>query len=93
MQFDEIENKLMCLLNSLKESFPQRIVDNIYELLTAGEYGVALENICSNLLEYDVSVNKSILNEIALIGNILEISSTNWKEVETWKKTNVLIKI
>jgi len=46
---------------------------SVKELLAAGEPGVALETLCTQLLEYDISVSDELKNRLVAAANIMNI--------------------
>lgn len=81
MEHTELEKRLSLLTESLKPQIPERVYMQTVEVIAAGEYGVALENLCSNLFEFDVVISKDIFAEIVSIGRSMNLSQNTWKDV------------
>jgi hypothetical protein len=48
------------------------------ELMTYGEAVIGLENLCSNLYEFDVPLRESDYERIEAAGEVLELPETTW---------------
>jgi rRNA-processing protein FCF1 len=48
------------------------------ELVAAGEPGVALENYCAQLFEYDVAVPTEVVAELEGLGRAMGINKKCW---------------
>jgi hypothetical protein len=48
------------------------------DLTRAGEPGVALENLCTQLEEYEIAISLALYDEIRLLGKAMQISETYW---------------
>jgi hypothetical protein len=64
MELVEIERRLLVLLNQLHDELPAAELEEMKDLVRAGEPGVALENCCSQLFEYERKVPKSIVDAL-----------------------------
>jgi rRNA-processing protein FCF1 len=51
-------------------------------LAGAGERGVALENFCTQLLEYDVAVSSTVLKELKALAEEMGIDEKYWTRLE-----------
>jgi hypothetical protein len=79
--FPAFEVRLLRLRASLPETLPTVEVTNFIDLVQVGEYGVALENLCTQLDEYDVVLPQSVYEEIAVIGSIMGIDPRYWRRL------------
>jgi hypothetical protein len=50
----------------------------VMQMADVNEFGVALENLCIQLYEFDIGVRTDILQEIAALGNLMGISPEYW---------------
>lgn len=69
-----VSEKIINVLRNVSGSFDDDAGSNVSELINAGEYGVALEVLCSRLLEYEMPIskaNKSLLIDSAEQMNML----------------------
>jgi hypothetical protein len=69
------------MLDLLRE-FDGKLKDNIHEdirdLIVHGEWGIALENLCQQLYEYDVAVPPNSLTEIKKLTEQMQLPSKTW---------------
>jgi hypothetical protein len=51
------------------------------DLTLAGEPGVALENICTQLFEYGVAVGPELLDQIREVGQTTNVDAKYWRRL------------
>jgi hypothetical protein len=78
MDLPTIESRLLIVLDALQDKLPCEQIDDMRDLTKAGEPGVALENLCTQLFEYDVSVLQSVRDELATLGTAMGIGADHW---------------
>ncbi len=81
MDFEEINGRLRGVLISVTE-LSSNDADQIEALISAGEPGIALENLCTQLSEYDIPVSSGIVRALADIGTEMGISSGYWERLD-----------
>lgn len=64
MESREIDERLAAILQNVDGSLPSEQVADMLSLVRAGEPGVALENLCAQLHEYDVTVPEDVVTEL-----------------------------
>ncbi len=64
MDLQTIEKRLAVILSDAKEWLPAEQQTDMQSLVAAGEPGVALENFCAQLEEYDVVVPDQVVQEL-----------------------------
>ena len=69
-QFDDV-------LGGLPD-FPEGEVERIRELVRVGEWAIALENLCSQLYEYEFVVSPTILGHIEELGRETGVEPRYW---------------
>jgi hypothetical protein len=69
------------ILDSLSE-FPADEVDKVDRLIQAGELSVALENLCTQLYEFDIKVPTELLTLIAQLGRELKVDESYWSVLD-----------
>ena len=79
MDLAEIENRLKQLLPKYRETIPAGQIEDMIELVSAGEPGIALENFCTQLYEYSIKVDDEDLNTIILLGKAMKIDPEHWE--------------
>jgi hypothetical protein len=61
----------------------QREIERIEDLVQVGEFTVALENLCTQLYEYDVAVSDRTAIAIAAVGRTIGVEDRYWKMLRT----------
>lgn len=64
------------LLLSLEDKLRSQDILNVKEYIAYGEYGIALETICDQLIEYNESIS---LNEFNLIKRLFKIMDMEYE--------------
>jgi hypothetical protein len=79
----EIEAKLLDVIERCRGlGLPAHELDEMASVAKAGECGVALENLCTQLLEYDAVVSIPVLESIKKLGAVLGIDEKYWSRLE-----------
>jgi hypothetical protein len=73
--FEEFQS----LLSLLKAKLPEKDVQYITDLLNAHEWGIALEDVCTQLHEHEVQISPMIYNRIQAIGAKMNMTTNAWK--------------
>jgi hypothetical protein len=60
----DVEERLLRALARASGSLPDEQLHDMRSLVEAGEPGIALENLCTQLHEYDVSVSQDLATEL-----------------------------
>lgn len=81
MNLQFIESRLVEILNGFEGMLPPEQLDDMRSLANAGEPGVALENFCTQLYEYDVSVPATVLEELSKLGSAMGIRPEYWLDL------------
>lgn len=81
MNMQEIEDKLITVIAAFSGALPAEQITEMQELTKAGEPGVALENLCTQLYEYDVVVAPESLCQIAAVGAAMSMDKSNWEQL------------
>ncbi len=53
-------------------------IERVEELVQVGEFAVALENLCSQLYEYDVRISDELVAAIAVLANTVGVEDRYW---------------
>lgn len=56
---------------------------NVRELLSSGEAGVALELLCTQLVEFDVGISERLKDQLVLAGKIMGMSIEELRYLRT----------
>ncbi|TWU00429.1 hypothetical protein Pla108_13800 [Botrimarina colliarenosi] len=79
MDMQAIEDELVAIIVGFERELPAAQVAEMQELTKAGEPGIALENLCTQLYEYDVAVDTVRLQQIAAVGHLMGIDENYWQ--------------
>jgi hypothetical protein len=80
---ESIENRAFVLLESLQGKLPSDEFEDIRELIAAGEWGVALENLCQQLYEHDILVDAATLERIRNLAQHMHLPPKTWQFLAT----------
>ena len=83
MDMQEIERKLLEEIQTYAGQLPADQVKDIADLAQAGEPGVAFENLCMQLYEYDIAVDNGMLSKLKSIGIAMGIESEYWDRLQS----------
>ena len=81
MDTSEVETRLLVLLNALAGTLPEAELKEMRELTEAGEPGIALENLCVQLVEFERRVPRAIRDEIGSVGGKMRIDPKYWSRL------------
>lgn len=77
---NEAEGRLVAVLKIAECWLPREQLIEMSSLVRAGEPGVALENLCTQLEEYDVAVPHEVLRELREIASAMRMKVSPWVE-------------
>ena len=77
-----LELQFTTLLRELSRSLTETDIEQIRELVNAGELGVAFENFCTQLYEWDAVCSREQIDQIAYIGEAMGIKP-DWQNIAT----------
>ena len=80
MDLRPIEKRLEDVLGRAKGWLPDGELADMLALVRAGEPGIALENFCTQLEEYDVVVPSEIAIELQSLASIMGMPVSPWIE-------------
>jgi hypothetical protein len=84
MTLEEIDLRLLDLLAQCDHlGIPADRVIDMKDLTRHGEPGIALENLCSELDEYDVAVPPALLAGLRERGTEMRIDESYWTRLKT----------
>ncbi len=76
----EIENRLEDILAKATGWLPANELADMVDLVRHGEPGVALENFCTQLEEYDIVVPQDIVDELRSLASAMGMRLPAWIE-------------
>lgn len=83
MDMHEIEESLLRVLATYAVHLPAAQVNEMADLVRAGEPGIGFENLCTQLYEYDVSVDDGTLRQLEVIGGHMGIATKYWERLKS----------
>ena len=54
-------------------------VENVWELIDAGEWALALDTLCTQLYEYDVQIDQATYDDLAELGQYFGVRTSIWE--------------
>lgn len=78
-----LEQQFRELVDELADRLAISDCDQIRELVDANELGVAFENFCTQLFEWDAVCSAEQYRRIEFIGKAMGISADYWKNLES----------
>lgn len=78
VELERRERRLHRVADALAGDLPNEDISNFRSLVDAGEPGVALENLCSQIFEYDVTITSAVYNEIIALGRAMKLDESWW---------------
>lgn len=76
--FTDQENELLAILDDCAHLLQPSVCTHISDLAHAGEWGVALEELCNMLYEDDITIFRSMLNRIQALGLAMKMDESSW---------------
>jgi hypothetical protein len=80
MNLGEIEKRLMEVLSNATTWLPEPELEDMVSLVKAGEPGVALENFCTQLEEYNITVPRDVAVELRNLASAMGMRVSGWIE-------------
>jgi hypothetical protein len=85
MEMRRVEHELLETIGAYARHLPAEQVKEMTELVNAGEPGVAFENLCTQLFEYDVSVEDRAMGKLRGIGDAMGLHPKYWERLKVSK--------
>ena len=79
MGMRKIEKALLEVLDAIGGGLPAEQVEDMRDLVRHCEPGVAFENLCEQLNEYDVPVPREVYERLVWIGKAMKIDPSYWE--------------
>ena len=81
MNEEELENRLYAVLSSVKAAHPKMYFENVAEFIKYGEWKLAVEVLCENLLEYKLFFPKETYSDLVSAAECLNVDKRYWKDL------------
>ncbi len=83
MSTTEIEARVASVVEQCRQfGIPEVELVEMLALAKAGEPGIALENLCTQLFEYDAVVPTAVVNELKGLGDAMGLNEKYWMRLE-----------
>jgi hypothetical protein len=79
MDREELEARVARLAEACARYLPSTEVAEMVSLAKAGEPGIALENVSTQLIEHDASPSADVIAEIETPGRAMELDDSVWR--------------
>jgi hypothetical protein len=73
-----IADRMLALIQRIDARLSPEIIEDNRDLVVNGEWGVALENLCQQLFEFDVVVEADLLEEIKSLTKEMKLAPETW---------------
>jgi hypothetical protein len=77
------EERALAVLERFRASLPSGEFEEIESLITHREWGVGLENLCQQLFEHDILVDRASLWAIRELAEEMKMPAETWDFLET----------
>jgi hypothetical protein len=74
----QIEQRLIRLVKSFNNRMPSSFLEETLSNVKSAEYGVALENLCVQIYEYNLDPSDDELKEIKQLTSSMQMDSSTW---------------
>lgn len=76
-------NQSQNIIRIVKETsgMPKKDMDIIFDLLDHTEWGVALEHLCSTIIEERLIIQRDVFEARKKIGELMEMDPNNWSQL------------
>jgi len=81
MNPSDIQCDLELLLINIGSALPSDEIADMLNMTRAGEPGVALENLCEQIVEYEITVDAAVLEKIILLANQMGFDPSYWRDI------------
>lgn len=82
MDWEDLLGSLRALVIALADMLPADDVTSVEGLIDGGEPGVALENLCTQLYEYEAAVTAEQLRELRLLAMAMDLNPVSLESLE-----------
>lgn len=70
---DDLLREVRAVIVAVDGLLPSSDLTSAWELVDAGEPGIALENLCTQLFEYDASLEDEVINQIGHVATRMKM--------------------
>ena len=80
LAWDDLIGSMRAVVIAVSDSLPEQDLTNAWELIDAGEPGIALENLCAQLYEYDAKLSPEISHQIRRLAVTMDLNADHLLE-------------
>ena len=80
-----IQSELFSIIMEVEKHLTPDDINRLKEYLSHNEFGLVIEYICAQLIEYQISVSQKLLEKIKSVGISMEIDKKIWEDVHGFK--------
>lgn len=85
---NKIISEIRSILSKVGNSLPVENIHDAEDLLEHNEWGESLSLICTQLYEYDITINQDMYEKIASLGREIDMPSKEWSVLQELVKKN-----
>jgi hypothetical protein len=74
-----MDEQLLALLARFQERLPAKDIDYLRELATHSEWGIGLQDLCTQLFEHSVPIEPSELETIKALSSAMGLPRATWR--------------
>ncbi|QQB36364.1 MafI family immunity protein [Achromobacter deleyi] len=80
----ELEKRMQAVLDEISEYLAPDTEGNVRELLVHGEAGIALELLCTQLVEFDIAIPMKIKEQLAVFAEDMGMEVSELQELKAF---------
>ncbi|MDQ0849908.1 hypothetical protein QFZ65_001846 [Arthrobacter sp. B3I9] len=80
----DVEHALRWSLAAVQDDLRPEDVSNVRDFLDAGEPGLALDTLCTQLYEFGITVNAAIRDTLEAVGKHMGMDATLWTDLKVF---------
>ncbi len=81
-----IQPELFTIITEVEKYLTPDDINRLKEYFSHNEFGLVVEYICTQLVEYDITVSQELFEKIQGVGISMEMDKRIWEDVHTLKK-------
>jgi hypothetical protein len=82
MKLTDIETRVLAAALRCRSLVPDETLKDLQELIESGEPGIATENLCTQLVEYDAKVPDELIAELQSLCREMGLADKYWRRLE-----------
>jgi hypothetical protein len=82
MKFQDIQQRFALLLEECREHIKPEQHAELIAMVQAGEPGIALEIVATQLHDQDIAVSAAFLEELRTLGQAMKLDEEHWTQLK-----------